>query len=449
MLLKKIFYALLVSAALLSLHSCDVVTPESDSAVAEDVRFILREDIVELSSANIRVRHNGPTDLMWVYMHTDDIETDADQLIEDRVNNEYEFTEQIVARQGNNKSLHIKGLDPKKKYRVIVKAIGTNGKLYGKSTSLTFKTRRNPDVWEINENWNLTRSAKRSESAIQGTDEIQQYEDFVCTSKDQQPYIVLTLSKADFQAYQKNDDHKDVKRTLFEDYYSDFISDSKYKSRVLTGDGVWKEERLRSGDYVLFMIGLDEEYELSGLYKQFNITIEPEQPTEEYNKWLGWWQISFSDGSNPWNIYVDELDPNMWYLSLGWEPEAVSADVYNMGLKLYYDNSTGKMYLVSQEVASAEDGTKVYYYGTFKYGTSNIVHDYAKVRIASIDFTNLASTEAQITAEGMYLTGVGDITFRYGLFYLRYSSTSAIAASGLIPEFPWTMKKIDDPTANL
>lgn len=449
MLLKKIFYALLVSTVLLSLHSCETVEPDTDSVIAEDVKFVLREDVVDLSAASIRVRHNGPADIMWVYMQTSDLETDADKLIEDRVNNEYEFTEQIVARKGNNISLSIKGLEPKMKYRLIVKAIGADGKLYGKSASINFKTRRNPDVWEVNDNWSLSRAAERSEAVIHGSNEVQQYEDFVCTSKDQESYIVLTMTKADLQAYQKDEDHKDVKRTLFEDYYSDFVSASDYKDRVLKGNDTWKEQRLRSGDYVLFMIGLDEDYELSGLYKQFNITIEPEQPTEEYNKWLGWWQISFSDGSNPWNIYVDELDPNMWYLSVGWEPEAVSADVYNMGLKLYYDNSTGKMYLVSQEVASAEDGTKVYYYGTFKYGTSNIVLDYDNVRIASIDFTNLASTEAQITAEGMYLTGVGDITFRYGLFYLRYSSTSAIAASGSIPEFPWTMKKIDGPTANL
>lgn len=449
MFLKKIFYALLVSTILLSLHSCEKNTLDGDAVLAEDVKFVLREDMVELSSASVRVRHNGPADVMWVYMQTTDIESDADLLIKERVSSENEYTGQIVARTGNNKSININGLEPKMKYRVIVKAIDRDGNLYGKSASLTFKTRRNPDLWEVNDNWSLSRSAERSEEAVQGTDEIQQYEDFVCTSNDMEQYFVLTMAKSDFQAYQKDENHKDVKRTLFEDYYTDFISIPDYKKLVKKGSGVWKEERLRSGDYVLFMIGLDEDYELSGLYKQFNITIDPEEPTEDYNKWLGWWEISFSNGANPWHIYIDELDPNMWYLSVGWEPEAISADVYNMGVKLYYDNSTGKMYLVSQEVASADDGSKVYYYGTFKYGTSNIVLDYDNLRIASVDFTNLAATEAQINSAGMYLSGVGDITFTYSLFYLRYSSTSAIAASGSIPAYPWTMKKIDDPTANL
>ena len=430
---------------LISLNSCEVENPSEDSSIVEDVKFVLREDLVELSSASIRVRHNGSSDVMWVYMHTEDFDTDPNQLIEERVNNEYEFTDQIVAYQGNNKSLHIKGLEAKMKYRLIVKAIGKDGKLYGDVAYLDFKTRRNPDLWEVNENWSLTRDEKRSEAAVSGSDEILQFENFVCTSKDQESYFVLTMTKEDFQSYEKDEDHKDVKRTLFEDYYKDFVSASDYKSRVLDGNSVWKEERLRSGDYVLFMIGLDEDYELSGLYKQFNITIEPEQPTEEYNKWLGWWQISFPNGATPWNVYIDELDPNMWLLSIGWEPEAISTDVYNLGLKLYYNNSNGKMYLVSQEVAEANDGSKVYYYPTFQYGTSKIVLDYENVRMASADFTNLAGTEAQITASGMYLTGIGDVTFSYGLFYVRYSSSSAIAASAAIPGFPWTMKKIENP----
>lgn len=430
---------------LISLNSCEVENPSEDSSIVEDVKFVLREDLVELSSASIRVRHNGSSDVMWVYMHTEDFDTDPNQLIEERVNNEYEFTDQIVAYQGNNKSLHIKGLEAKMKYRLIVKAIGKDGKLYGDVAYLDFKTRRNPDLWEVNENWSLTRDEKRSEAAVSGSDEILQFENFVCTSKDQESYFVLTMTKEDFQSYEKDEDHKDVKRTLFEDYYKDFVSASDYKSRVLDGNSVWKEERLRSGDYVLFMIGLDEDYELSGLYKQFNITIEPEQPTEEYNKWLGWWQISFPNGATPWNVYIDELDPNMWLLSIGWEPEAISTDVYNLGLKLYYNNSNGKMYLVSQEVAEANDGSKVYYYPTFQYGTSKIVLDYENVRMASADFTNLAGTEALITASGMYLTGIGDVTFSYGLFYVRYSSSSAIAASAAIPGFPWTMKKIENP----
>lgn len=444
MKLRDIFSVLLASVVMLSFNACDTLPGDVNSSVVEDVKFILREDAIELNTAAIRVKHNASADVMWVYMQTEDLESDADILIAERVENEYQFTEQIVAYQGNNKSVHLSGLEAKKKYRVIVKAIDDEGKLYGKAASLIFKTRRNPDLWEVNDNWTLTRNSERTSKVVSGSSEIQEYENFECKSKDQEAYIVLTLAKSDFQNYPKAEGHKDVKRTLFEDYYADFIQANDYKSRILKGDNNWNEERLRSGDYVVFMIGLDDENELSGLYKQFNVTVEPEQPTNEYNNWLGWWEISFPNGATPWNIYIDDLDPNMWFTSVGWEPEYVVADVTNMPLKLYFSKSTGEIYFVSQEVATGNDGSVVYYYGTFPYGQYQTVLDYDNVRVANARFTNVASSEAVINGLGMNLAGVGEITFSYGLFYIRYSATSAQAVSAKIPDFPWTMKKIDN-----
>lgn len=446
MKLKNIFSLLLASVAMLSIYSCEPVSPEAGITSGDEIKFILKEDVVDLTSASIRVKHNGPSDLMWVYMQTADLLAGADALIAERVNNEYAFTEQIVARTGNNKSIRVDGLEAKSQYRIIVKAIGQDGQLYGNAASLVFKTRRNPDAWEVNDNWTLTRKAERSESTSIGAGEVVEFENFECISKDDESYIVLALSKEDYQAYQKDENHKDVKRTLFEDYYADFMASADNKGRILKGNGIWKEERLRSGDYVVFMIGLDEENELSGLYRQFNVTIAPEEPTEDYNKWLGWWEVSFDNGDAPWTVYIDSLDPNMWCLSIGWEPECIALDVTNMGVKLYYSKSSGELYFTSQEVATADDGSSVYYYGTFPYGTYQTVLDVENTRIAKASFTNLTSTEAVIDGLEMMLSGVGTIKFSYGLFYVRYSSTSAQAVSLTIPSYPWTMKKIDDPT---
>lgn len=434
---------------MLGVPSCNKLSSADNAVAADDFRFILSEDVINLNTASIRIKHNGSFDAMWVYMQTSDLVSDADALIAERVSNEYQFTEQIVARTGNNISLAFNGLDAKQRYRIIVKAIDKDGNLYGKAASLIFKTRRNPDVWEVNDNWSLTRKEERTSKVIAGSTEEQEYENYECKSKDQESYIILTLSMTDYQNYKKAEGHKDVKRTLFEDFYSDFMQQNDYKSKILKGDKVWTEERLRSGEYVAFMIGLDEDNELSGFYKESRITIEPEEPTEEYNKWKGWWEISFEGNNNPWTIYIDELDPNMWLSSIGWEPEYIVEDVTNMPVKLYYSKSTGDVYLVSQEVASGSDGSTIYYYGTFPYSTYQTVLDFENVRVAKANFTNLASTEAVIDGLGMYLTGVGDIEFNYSLFYIRYNSTTAQAISKSIPSYPWTMKKIDDPTGGI
>jgi hypothetical protein len=443
--LKRIFFALFAVVIMLGVPSCNKLSSADNAVAADDFRFILSEDVINLNTASIRIKHNGSFDAMWVYMQTSDLVSDADALIAERVSNEYQYTEQIVARTGNNISLAFNGLDAKQRYRIIVKAIDKDGNLYGKAASLIFKTRRNPDVWEVNDNWSLTRKEERTSKVIAGSTEEQEYENYECKSKDQESYIILTLSMTDYQNYKKAEGHKDVKRTLFEDFYSDFMQQNDYKSKILKGDKVWTEERLRSGEYVAFMIGLDEDNELSGLYKESRITIEPEEPTEEYNKWKGWWEISFEGNNNPWTIYIDELDPNMWLSSIGWEPEYIVEDVTNMPVKLYYSKSTGDVYLVSQEVASGSDGSTIYYYGTFPYSTYQTVLDFENVRVAKANFTNLASTEAVIDGLGMYLTGVGDIEFNYSLFYIRYNSTTAQAISKSIPSYPWTMKKIDDP----
>lgn len=435
-------FILITLAAVLMCSCQEGLTPEVGSDLNEKIEFILKEDAIYLQTASIRVKHNGTEDTQWVYMQTEDLTTDADQLIADRVKVESELTDQVVSHKGMNISINLKNLKAKQTYRLIVKAIDPKtGVLYGKVADFVFKTRRDPDVWEENSNWSVTRKDDRTEGIAEGSSEIVEFENFECKSSDDESYIVLTLTKDDYTNYKKDDQHKDKIRTIFEDYHSDMSSLSNYNTYILKGNAVWKEQRLRSGDYVTFMIGVDKEGELSGLYKQADITIAQETPTEGYNKWLGWWEISFPNGSAPWNVYIDDLDANMWYLSIGWEPEAISEQVYNMGLKLYFDKSTDKIYFISQEVATAADGTAIYYYATFPYGTYQTVLDVENVRIAEAKITDLYGTQAKISGLGTTLAGVGDVTFSYSLFYINYGSNS-LAASGKIPPYPWTMKKI-------
>lgn len=436
----------LICLAALLLWSCEKeFSRDQEIALNEKIEFILKEDVIYLQTASIRVKHNGPESTQWVYMNTEDLTTDADQLITDRVKIESDLTDQIVSQNKTNFSLNIKNLEAKQTYRLIVKAIDPKtGKLYGKVAELIYKTRRDPDVWEENTNWSISRKNERTQGIAEGSSEIIEYENFECRSTDDEAYIILTISRDDYNDYKKADDHKDKIRTIFEDYHSDMSSMDDYEDCILKGNGIWKEQRLRSGDYIAFMIGVDADGELSGLYKRADVTIAQETPTEGYNKWLGWWEVSFTDGSAPWSVYIDDLDANMWYLSIGWEPEAISEQVYNMGLKLYFDKSTDKIYFISQEVATAADGTCINYYGTFPYGTYQTVLDIHNIRLAEAKLTDLSGTQAKISALGTTLAGVGDVTFTYSLFYISHSSSS-IAASGSIPPYPWTMKKIAAP----
>ena len=451
MKLKSIFYILLASVAMLSIPSCDSLSLNGgrnfgqkgeDNEIAEQFRFILKEDVVELTTASIRIRHTGPSDVMWVYMQTQDLDTPADKLISERVKNEYAFTNRIVARVGSNISLPLDGLEVRSTYRIIVKAIDKDGNLYGDAASLIFKTRRNPDRWDVNPDWSLAR-LERTDAYRDGVRI--DLENYQCTSSDSEPYIILSISKADWDAYEQNPDHKDKIRTLFEDYHKDFVSQKDFEKKILKGNAKWQEERLRSGDYVLFMIGLDEENELSGYYKRFDVTVEEETASDDYTKWTGVWEVSFpsSESHKPWEILIYNEDPNLWFVSYGWEKEAITSPVYEYPLELYYDRFTNKLYMISQLVGTGDKGEKLYYYGTFLYEGQKILLDYDNVRIAEIVPTNESATSAQIRTQKTSVANIGDIEFSYGLYYIR-ESQSSIAASYSIPNFPWEMKKIGE-----
>lgn len=430
---------MLASIAMLSITSCDTLSQNADVVVDEDVRFILKEDAVDLTTASIRVRHTGSPDVMWVYLQTQDLDTPADELIEARVKNEYAFTNRIIAHSGSNKSLHLDGLEVKNKYRIIVKAIDKNGNLYGEPGSLIFKTRRNPNDWKTNDNWGL-QLMERTSGTKNGM--MVEYENYQCSSEDSESYTVLILPEYEWSQYAKGEEENIRLRTLFEDYHKDFLKQKDYSKNIFKGNRLYKEERRKSGDYVVFMIGLDEENELSGLYSQFEVEIKAEtELAQSYKDWTGLWEISFTDeGHNPWNVVIDVDDPNMWFTSYGWEPERIYAQEDVLLLDLYYDKFTGKAYLISQEVALGDDGSsRICYYGAFPYGTKNMLVDYENLRIA--EFVVIGDKEAQIRPLGATLDGVGEITFSYGLFYINYA-TSSTAASFSIPSFPWDMKKL-------
>jgi hypothetical protein len=334
----------------------------------------------------------------------------------------------------------------KRYYRLIVSAIDpATGNLYGKPASIIFKTRRDPDVWEKNTNWGISRKPERISGLDPVYDEVIEYENFDCTSSDDESYVLLTLTKSDFEEYEKNPDHADKIRTLFEDFRND-LSDADIKDMTLTGNALWKEPRLRSGDYMVYMVGLDEEGQLSGLYNEFEINIPEEQPSEDYNKWIGKWEISFNGNEQPWVVTITKLDANMWYESKGWEPESFIFPVNHIPMKLYYNNQNGKVYIVSQEIGKFEDGqnvVNVFYYGVFPWGTYKTVLDVENVRLAEIDFTDIESNNAIVTAQTTVLDTVGEVAFKYGLFYARTSPTTATPASASIPEYPWTMRRVE------
>lgn len=275
-IIKVIFLAL----AILSSSSCEKEESMTSDPTRE-VTITLDVDRLSLESASIRVRHDGESDILWVYEMTEDLISDADQLIDEKLAKELELTGEIVVYTGRNRSITVSDLAPKAYYRFICKSIDpVTGSACGEAAEIQFRTRRDPSVFDVNDNW----SVERGERSVNPVDQME-YDNFICSSDDDETYVVLPIKLSDFETYYNND-----KRALFEDFYADFgiaVGDGQWKNVLKEGDIMWSEQRLRSSDWVVYMVGIDREGELSGLYQECRFTIEQEVATDAYNRWLG------------------------------------------------------------------------------------------------------------------------------------------------------------------
>ncbi|MBQ5603631.1 MAG: hypothetical protein IIU89_04315 [Bacteroidales bacterium] len=406
----------------------------------EEVSIVLDVDQLSLESASVRVRHNGSADLLWVYMNTMDLESDAASLIENKISKDLELTGEIVANRGQNKSLTMSALQAKSYYRFICSAIDeVTGLPYGDVAEITYRTRRDPSVFEMNDSWTIS----RGERTMNNQDKTE-YDNFICESDDEQTYVVLTLKDSDFEYYYKND-----LRSLFEDYQSSFgfeEGSSKWKSVLSSGDITWSEQRLRSGDWTAYMIGIDSDGELSGLYQLLQFTVEQEVASAEYNRWLGTWMVSDKNGEPLFEIQIIPSENNMWYYMAGWESSNVFGfDTYDPALmpELYFDKETGKMLFISQYVNSMVSGSETvdfYFTGTFTYGNTYVLGDQVlNLRMAESTFVNSTYSEAAISSLTFQNSGM-EFPIE-SICYMYYNGSQLGSISLAPPTLPLTMTK--------
>jgi hypothetical protein len=406
----------------------------------EEVSIVLDVDQLSLESASVRVRHSGSPDLLWVYMNTMDLESDAASLIANKISKDLELTGEIVANRGQNKSLTMSALQPKSYYRFICSAIDeVTGLPYGDVAEITYRTRRDPSVFEMNDSWTIS----RGERTMNNQDKTE-YDNFICESDDEQTYVVLTLKDSDFEYYYKND-----LRSLFEDYQSSFgfeEGSSKWKSVLSSGDITWSEQRLRSGDWTAYMIGIDSDGELSGLYQLLQFTVEQEVASAEYNRWLGTWMVSDKNGEPLFEIQIIPSENNMWYYMAGWESSNVFGfDTYDPALmpELYFDKETGKMLFISQYVNSMVSGSETvdfYFTGTFTYGNTYVLGDQVlNLRMAESTFVNSTYSEAAISSLTFQNSGM-EFPIE-SICYMYYNGSQLGSISLAPPTLPLTMTK--------
>lgn len=438
MKLTNILKTLILALAMVVSASCEKA-PEQATGNSDEVTITLDVDKLNLESASIRVRHDGAADLLWAYLMTDDLTTDADVLINEKIARDLELTGEIVVYTGQNKSLQVTDLAPKSFYRFICKAVDPEtGDTFGEVAEIQFRTRRDPSVFEFNENW----SVERGERVI-NPDDLMEYDTFNCTSTDDETYVVLPIKAEDFKAYYNNDI-----RALFEDYHSSYNipeGDNQWKSIVLEGDQEWQEQRLRHGDWCVFMLGIDDDGEISGLYYRLDLTIEEETASPEYLKWVGTWEIFNKDNQKLFDIVIIPSENNMWYYMGGWESNNIYAfDTYDQTLmpELFFDKESSRLCFVSQYVntmVSGSDYIDFYFSGTFTYVNTYVLgNEVLNFRMA--EAFNTSDVDATIEAKNFSTSGMAFPM--QSICYIYYNGSQPASISLVAPTLPLTMKKV-------
>lgn len=435
-ILKVILAGLLV----VSFAACEK-TPEQIVETTDQVTIMLDVDKVSLESVNIRVRHEGAADMLWVYMYTADLQTSAQQLLEEKIQSDIQLTGEVVVYMGQNKSIQLSGLKPKSTYRFLCASLDpVSGKALGAVSELQFKTRRDPAVFEQNSNWSI----EVGDRSINNTDKME-YDNFICSSSDEEPYVMLPIKKSDFEYYYQND-----LRALFEDYLADFglaVGDSQWKNIVKIGENTCSEQRLRSGDWIIFMIGIDQSGELTGLYQQISLTIEQETATPEYSRWIGEWTVSDKNGVELFDIEIIPSENNMWYYMGGWESTNIyQFDTYDPALmpELFFDKESGKLCFISQylnTMVTDTDSIDFYFSGTFIYGNTYVlgseVLNYRMAETIFLDTVNYNSARI----EGCNFNTQGMSFPIDSICYIYYNGSQLSSISLAAPTLPLTMTK--------
>ena len=435
-ILKVILAGLLMT----SFAACEK-TPEPIVETTDQVTIMLDVDKVSLESVNIRVRHEGAADMLWVYMLTSDLQTSAQQLLEEKIAADLQLTGEVVVYTGQNKSIYLSGLKPKSSYRFLCASLDpASGEALGSVSELQFKTRRDPAVFEQNSNWSI----EVGDRSINNTDKME-YDNFICSSSDEEPYVMLPIKKSDFEYYYQND-----LRALFEDYLADFglaVGDSQWKNIVKIGKNTCSEQRLRSGDWIIFMIGIDQSGELTGLYQQISLTIEQETATPEYSRWIGEWTVSDKNGVELFDIEIIPSENNMWYYMGGWESTNIyQFDTYDPALmpELFFDKESGKLCFISQylnTMVTDTDSVDFYFSGTFIYGNTYVlgseVLNYRMAETIFLDTVNYNSARI----EGCNFNTQGMSFPIESICYIYYNGSQLSSISLAAPTLPLTMTK--------
>lgn len=320
--MKNIIKAIAASILMLAFASCDMMQPagpeEEGPVLNNDLAFEIEVMDVTANTAKLRIKHNGTEDDTWYGLVTEDMKSDEADLILGFIEELLNGTNIVALKKSNDVIINLSDLKPEKSYKYIAFGITSDGTVYGKASSATFKTLKDqtvddepvndPNSLKQTDNWQISYNKRIKEEDGSESDT------FLIECEDGKRFYFTTVMKDLLDIYEI---------TLIDyiqselDYFPTLLQYYQLNQITYTESTIVGGPRMESGVYYGIALGIDEKGKQTGEYSAQKITIPEETATPEYEKWLGNWRIS--DGSRYYDLAVEAYDNNFMYVVSGWE----------------------------------------------------------------------------------------------------------------------------------
>ena len=264
-------------------------------------------------------------------------------------------------------------------------------------------------------------------------------------------YIVRLVRPEDFQSVYESDAAAFFTyeaESLVADAKQDNVNFWDYTDEVFTSriTDIYFN-RLRSGNWIAFMIELDGKGNVTGDYAEVSFTIQEEAASESFSKWLGTWRAS--NGLVGYDLTISSLDNNYLYRIDGWEcgpAAAFQMDLEYLEGEFYAPN--GFLYIVSQYLGTYDDenlGTvdELFLGNIFDSGGLTLIEDEGLDLAVMVpqgeDLAELQALEVTLsTNNGDYTTPFHSM--QYSMW--AHSDGSWTPYNGNVAQLPLTMTRL-------
>lgn len=326
--------AAMVALAAMAVFSCQEKPDQGEEGPQLNEALELAVDVedITLTSAKIKVTHNGDKSDTWYGFLTEDVTSDEESLISEAVADYMNGDSDEGLRKSKNYVAILKDLKPATVYRYVAFGLSNEGEVYGTSASVEFETKvdgsaggnvgddgvvGNPavDGMTLNPAWTATYIG---EGVIDGVE----YDHMVkVNSTDNNTYAITIVPASLWDVSVLYDEALLFTQDLiaYMEEYNQAYGTSLTLADVLYSGDQYDAFDLYPGYYRVVALGITIDGKVSGLYAVSDVfEVKEDIPTENYRSWLGDWTV-VGQNDVAFDITISRHVNNRSFWVYGWE----------------------------------------------------------------------------------------------------------------------------------